>query len=133
MTDLREMFPAYRWRWSEDHDKGTRFDPFHVELPGRYGKVYLHGVNGSVRLQAYTDRRLVRGRLAALPNVTVHQWGEDEATVTFAPKDAAPVFALLRCWRKGGNGRFPDSASGKDGRDGDEPREGLAGMRGEGR
>jgi hypothetical protein len=114
MIDIREMFPSYRWRWTADHEPGKRFDPYHVEIHGRYGSVYLHGTKGGVTLQAQTDRRLIRGRLAALPGVTVHQWGDDEATVTFGVGQAPPVFALLRCRRKAGNGRFPDSARRKD-------------------
>ena len=114
MSDIRAMFPSYRWRYTEEHDKGTRFDPYHVEIHGRYGEVYLHGTEGGVRLQAHTNRRLIRARLAAIPGVAVHQWGDDEATVTFAAVAAPAVFALLRCRRKGGSGRFPDSASRKD-------------------
>lgn len=110
-ADIREMFPAHRWRWTADHEKGQRFDPYHVELHGRYGTVSLHGETGGIRLQAYTDRRLIRGRLAGLPGVSVHQWGDDEATAIFSPEDAEPVFALLRIRRKPGNGRFPQGDS----------------------
>lgn len=126
MNDIREMFPSYRWRWTGDHYNGTRFDPYHVELHGRYGKVYLHGETGGVRLQAYTDRKLIRGRLLAIPNVVAHQVGDTEATVIFTPEDSAPVFALLRIRRKGGSGRFPRGESPENATDGEEPSDGVA-------
>jgi len=94
--DIRRAFPAYRWRWTVDHEVGQRFDPYHVELTGRYGTVYLHGTTGGIRLQAYTDRRGVMARLVALPGVTVHQKGEDEMTVVFATDGMAGVADLLR-------------------------------------
>ena len=114
-ADLRKMFPAHRWRWTSDHFKGERFDPYHVELHGRYGTVSLHGTAGGVRLQAYTDRKLLRSRLAALPGVYVHQWGDEEATVIFPPDAADAVFALLRIRRKPGNGRFAQGDSPENG------------------
>jgi len=100
MNDIREMFPTYRWKWTEDHEPGQRFDPYHVEIPGRYGSVYLHKTTGGVTLQAYTDRRGVMSRLEALPGVLVWQHGTDEMTVTFRPEYAPAVLALLRCHRK---------------------------------
>lgn len=131
-ADIREMFPGYRWRWTDDHEKGARFDPYHVELHGRYGTVSLHGTKGNVRLQAYTDRKLVRGRLAAINGVAIHQWGDDEATVTFRPDMAEAVFALLRIRRKPGSGRFsqgdsPENATGDESAspDEEEVRDGL--------
>lgn len=98
--DIRVLFPAFRWRWTEDHERCQRFDPYAVEIPGRYGSVYLHGTESGVRLQAHTRRRLIRGRLAALPGVRVHQWGDGEATFTFGPEDAEPVMAILRSYRR---------------------------------
>lgn len=100
MNDLRAMFPTYRWAWTEDHEPGGRFDPYHVEITGRYGSVYLHRTTGGVTLQAYTDRRGVMSRLEALPGVLVWQRGSDEMTVTFRPEYAPAVFDLLRCHRK---------------------------------
>ena len=100
MNDLRAMFPTYRWAWTEDHEPGGRFDPYHVEITARYGSVYLHRTSGGVTLQAYTDRRGVMARLEALPGVLVWQRGSDEMTVTFRPEYAPAVFDLLRCHRK---------------------------------
>lgn len=100
MNDLRAMFPTYRWAWTEDHEPGGRFDPYHVEITGRYGSVYLHRTTGGVTLQAYTDRRGVMSRLESLPGVLVWQRGSDEMTVTFRPEYAPAVFDLLRCHRK---------------------------------
>lgn len=99
-NDIREMFPGYRWAWTEDHEPGQRFDPYHVEITGRYGSVYLHRTTGGVELQAWTDRRGVMSRLEALPGVTVWQRGADEMTVRFAPRDAPAVMGLIRCHRK---------------------------------
>lgn len=99
-ADIREMFPAYRWRWTEDHEPGKRFDPYHIEITGRYGTVYLHGTKGGVVLQASTDRRGVMSRLEALPGVVPWQCGDDELTVRFTPEYAPAVFDLLRCHRK---------------------------------
>lgn len=100
MNDIRKLFPTYRWRWTDDHEPGQRFDPWHVEIPGRYGYVYLHAETPVVMLQAYSDRRGVFARLRALPGVTVWQEGTDELTVLFRPEDAEPVMALLRSHRK---------------------------------
>ena len=107
MSDLRKLFPSYRWRWSQDHCPGQRFDPWHGEITGRYGTVYLHGTKGGTTLQAHSARRGVFGRLEALPGVTVWQRGTDEMTVTFRVKDAPAVFALLRCHRKPLSGTIP--------------------------
>ena len=96
MSDIRRLFPAYRWRWTVDHETGQRFDPYHVELTGRYGTVYLHGTSGGVRLQAWSDRRGVFARLLAIPDVTLHQKGEDEITVIFRPEQMPRVAELLR-------------------------------------
>jgi len=107
MSDIRKLFPAYRWRWTQDHEKGQHFDPFHVEITGRYGTVYLHSTKGGTTLQAYSSRRGIFYRLEALPGVTVWQRGADEMTATFRVKDAPAVFALLRCHRKPLSGTVP--------------------------
>lgn len=100
MTDIRTLFPAYRWRWSADHEPGQRFDPYHVEIPGRYGCVYLHGTAGGVTLQAYSGHVGIFARLSALPGVSVWQRGTGEMTVKFRPESAPAVLSLLHCPRK---------------------------------
>jgi len=99
-ADIREMFPDYRWRWTDDHEPGQRFDPYHVEIPGRYGSVYLNGTTGGVTLQAMSDRRGVFARLEAIEGVSVWQRGDDEISVRFGPSEAPVVMALLRSHRK---------------------------------
>lgn len=99
MNDLREMFPDLKWQWTADHGKGMRFDPFHVELVGKYGTVYLHRIDGSV-LQAHVTGRLISKRATRLGCVRIHQVGLDEATVIFNLVDAESVFTLMKMKKK---------------------------------
>lgn len=99
MNDLREMFPDLKWQWTDDHGKGMRFDPFHVELVGKYGTVYLHRIDGSV-LQAHVTGKGTAKKVSMLGCVRIHQKGTDETTVIFNLVDAAQVFALMKMKKK---------------------------------
>lgn len=66
-------------------------------IPCRYGHIYVHGAN---TLGAYTDRRMVRGRLRALPGVIVHQDGDEETTVLFHPDQLPQIAELLQARRR---------------------------------
>lgn len=99
-SDLRVLFPEHRWRWSEDHDKGARFDPWHVEIPCKYGAVYLHAIKRAVILQAWIHSVRIFKRALALKGVRAHQRGDEEGTVLVPFADAAPLLILLRARRK---------------------------------
>jgi hypothetical protein len=105
MNDLREMFPKIKWQWTADHPKGGRFDPFHVELVGKYGTVFLHTADGTL-LQAHLSSKIIGKRVAAMGPVRTHQIGADEMTVIFPTVDAGPVMDALKMRKKrtgGGN------------------------------
>lgn len=108
-TDLRALFPEHRWRWTSDHEPGMHFDPWHVEIPCKYGAVYLHATRGGVVLQAWVTSVRIARRALALAHVRPHQVGEDEVTVLVPFRDAAPLLALLRARRK----RLPSSTPPK--------------------
>lgn len=96
--DLRLLFPDYRVRTTSDHVKGTRILPENLEIPGRYGTVYVFP--DSARVYACTRAPRVAAQLRRTETVTVHQDGDHEVCCHFRPEDAAPVLALLRCYRK---------------------------------
>jgi hypothetical protein len=54
--------------------------------------IYVHGAN---TLGAFTSRQRVRFKLEALPGVTVHQRGDSELAVIFAPEILPDVAKLL--------------------------------------
>jgi hypothetical protein len=95
--DLKARFGA-RYRMTLDESArtpgSTREDKlWGRRIPCKYGHI---GVWGSDTLSAHTGRRMVVGRLAALPFVKVAQRGDREITVTFAPEHIVPVAELLR-------------------------------------
>jgi hypothetical protein len=85
------------YRSTEDRAKGSRIDPWHVEMLCQKGTIYPHG---GTLLQAYTDRMHTRKRLKALPCVKVHQDGDLETTVIFDVRDFAGVARLMRPRKK---------------------------------
>lgn len=117
MNDIREMFPGYKSRWTDDHVKNGRFDPYHVELVGKYGSVYLHGTKGGIRLQAHVEGILQSKKLLKVPGVKIHQVGAAESTVVFTPDLAPAVFRVVgirkkRPGRVGGPPRRPPESTG---------------------
>lgn len=95
--NLRERFPDYRLRWDESHVPGQDFDPWLLEIPCKYGRIYAYGGN---ELCAYTDRPRLLARLKAIPGARVHQEGDFELVVRFHVEDWEPYFHLLRAKRK---------------------------------
>ena len=87
--ELAEAAPGYRLT----RDPGDAWPM----VPGRYGR--LEHLGASV-IAAFTDRRLIRARLLAVPGVTSHQVGQEELRVLVAPEAVAPVLQLLRCFRR---------------------------------
>jgi hypothetical protein len=96
-VDLRERFPSYRTQWDDSHVPGQQDDPWLVEIPCRYGKIYPYGGN---ELCAYTDHPRLKRRLAALPGAVVHQEGDFELVVRFHVDVWRPYFELLKARRK---------------------------------
>lgn len=66
-------------------------------IPCKYGHIYVHGSN---LLGGYTDRRMMKSRLLAVPGVTPHQVGDTEASVTFPPEAFPSVADLLQARRR---------------------------------
>lgn len=95
MNDIRLMFPEYKSRWTDDHPKGGRFNPYHVELVGKYGTVFLHGTKGGIRLQAHVEGIIQSKKLLKVPGVQIHQVGTAESTVIFTPDLAPAVFGVV--------------------------------------
>lgn len=100
MNDIREMFPGVKSRWTNDHQPKGRFDPYHVELVGKFGTVFLHGTAGGIRLQAHVEGRLQAPKLLRIPGVKVHQVGDLEASVVFTPDLAPAVFKVVGIRKK---------------------------------
>jgi hypothetical protein len=108
--DLAHAVPGYRLT----RDPGDGWSM----IPGRYGRLEHLGhapgqpgqaaFSGAARrsgaeleqLAAFTDRRLIRARLLAIPGVTPHQVGQEELRVLVTPEAVAPVLQLLRCFRR---------------------------------
>jgi hypothetical protein len=68
-------------------------------IPGRYGRIEHLGAG---QLAAYTDRRLIRSRLLALPGVTAHQIGDEELRALVTRQAVPAVAELLRCRKRRG-------------------------------
>ena len=83
----------FRVRGTLDRVKGSRIDPWDLEILCLKGTIYPHG---GTLLQAYTDRMHARKRLKALPCVMVHQDGDFETTVIFDVRDFAAVAGVMR-------------------------------------
>ena len=90
--DVRAL-GRFKVRPSGDHVRGSRIDPWNLEILCHKGKIYPHG---GTRLQAYTDRRMARVALKALDCVQVHQDGDRETTVIFEVGAFERVAAVLR-------------------------------------
>jgi hypothetical protein len=95
--DVRGRFPEYRTQWEDSHVPGQHDDPWLLEIPCKYGKIYAYG--GS-ELCAYTDHPRLRRRLASLPGAVVHQDGDFELVVRFPVDSWEPYFRLLGARRK---------------------------------
>jgi hypothetical protein len=65
--------------------------------PGRHGRLEHLG-NG--QFAAYTDRRLIRSRLLAIPGARAHQTGDSEVRALVSRQAAPTVADLLRCRRR---------------------------------
>jgi len=66
------------------------------QIHGKYGHVYVHGretLGAYVRTRRDGSRRLPR--LLEIPGATLHQRGDDEASVTFPPEAIESVASIL--------------------------------------
>lgn len=91
--DVRTIPGRYRIGKSADHEPGANIDPWNLEILCKHGRIYPHG--GSL-LQAWTDGTKTRLKLAVLPNVKIHQWGDLEATFVFDVADLLAVFEVMK-------------------------------------
>jgi hypothetical protein len=66
-------------------------------IPCKLGHVYVHG---PATLGAWTGRRMVVSRLAAVPGVRVRQRGDSEITVVFPADRLDEVAAILKARRR---------------------------------
>jgi hypothetical protein len=96
-VDLRKRFPGYRLQWDESHIPGQDFDPWLLEIPCKYGKIYPYG---GKQLCAYTDRPRLIARLRAIAGAVAHQEGDFELVVRFPVDGWKPYFQLLRAKRR---------------------------------
>jgi len=78
-------------------------------IPGKYGRIewYCDGEDchscphpGQFALAVYTDRRLVRGRVLAIPGVRRHQTGDEELRAVFLPEALLAVARVIRARKK---------------------------------
>ena len=98
-VNLKEMFGdryrvVYEEAYSAEHGEGgRRIDPWLMTIPCLYGLIYPHGEQ---ELAACCNRRLVRGRLAALACCEVIQKGDTETVVTFGAEHFEQVAEVLR-------------------------------------
>lgn len=65
--------------------------------PGKYGRLEHVGAG---QLAAFTNRRLIRSQLVAVPGATRHQVGDTELRVLLPPQAVPAVARLLRCHRR---------------------------------
>lgn len=90
--DVRTL-GRFKVRSTEDRAKGSRIDPWNLEMLCQKGTIYPHG---GTRLQAHTARCRTRTLPKALPCVKVHQDGDFETTVVFDIRDFARVAEIMR-------------------------------------
>ena len=64
--------------------------------PARHGRIEWRGAepDGTERLYAYTEGRLIRGRLLAIPGVRRVQVGDEELVVSMAADDGPTIQAV---------------------------------------
>jgi hypothetical protein len=101
MLDIRALYgKTYRLKMDESASipGQTAADRLWLQqIRCRYGHIYPHSVD---TLGAYTDRRLIIGRLIAIPGVTLHQLGDSECSVIFDPAHLPQVAELLRAYKR---------------------------------
>ncbi len=100
MIDLKK-FAGVRYRMTLDEsaelDTAHESRTWYYRIPCKYGFIAVHGPE---TLSASTSRRIMAGRLAALPGVKVRQRGDSEVTITFPPDCLDAVAALLQARRR---------------------------------
>lgn len=94
--DVRAL-GRFKVRVTEDHLKGSRIDPWNLEMVCVKGVIYPHG---GTLLQAYTARSRTRNLLKALPCVMIHQDGDLETTVVFDQRDFSEVASVMKPRRR---------------------------------
>jgi hypothetical protein len=100
MFDLKKLYgDVYKITLDESitaSKKKRANRPWLQQIPCKYGHIYIAGRN---LLGAHAAGRLVAGRLATLPGVTVRQRGDAEVNVVF-PREVFPAVAALLQARK---------------------------------
>lgn len=80
LLDLRTT--PYRWKWSDDHEPGMRYDPYHVRLMAKYGTVH---VAGDDLLGVWVTTPIMLSKVESIPGVVVVQRGDREGIARFRP------------------------------------------------
>jgi hypothetical protein len=88
---LRCIFPE----WAKGEPREDRLCLW--QIPCKHGHISIHGLDS---LAAYCDRPRIFAGLLAVPGVRVHQRGDSELTVTFAPGRLPAVAAVLKARKR---------------------------------
>lgn len=97
-VNMRTLFGA-RFRVGRDPAASARdTDPWLLTLPCRYGTIYPHG--GDVLAVEVDGHSKLAARVAALPGVRAHQWGDQERTLLFPVALFDQVAAIVRPRRR---------------------------------
>jgi hypothetical protein len=98
MIDLKKTYgDVYKIVLDESASGQSRADRLWCQqIPSKYGHIFVAGRN---LLGAHAAGKLMPGRLAALPGVTVRQRGDTEVNVVF-PREVFPAVAALLQARK---------------------------------
>ncbi len=97
MIDLHRLAAERGYRITVDEtatiDQARSSRPWLYRIPCRYGFISVHG---PTTLAAWTGNPKMVGKLISVPGVHVHQRGDTEARVLFAPFLLGDVAAILR-------------------------------------
>lgn len=100
MIDLKSL-AGHRYRITLDESANLDTDResrlWYYRIPCKHGFISVHGPG---LLAAYTDRTRMMAKLAALPDVRVHQQGDRELRVLFEPDQLDAVADLLKARRR---------------------------------
>jgi hypothetical protein len=103
---MRDLAAPFRFRVVHDAEQWPT-------IPAKFGVIefFCFGDDchscptpGEFELAAWTDRRRLISKLAAVPNATRWQIGQHEARFIFPPEALAEVAAIVRAKRRSGGG-----------------------------
>ena len=99
MIDLKTLYgDKYRIVLDESAQGEPRSEyPWYYRIKCKRGFISLHGED---MLAAWTDRPILKGRLASVDGVKVHQQGDKEIRVIFTPDHLDAVLDVLQPYLK---------------------------------